>query len=78
MQDHLPYGLCEEMPISHTFKFLMNIQLTLVLFLALSWLYDASFFFGDVALRYSLPNTTCLASLCPDLLRPRPPSRHPP
>ena len=30
----------DEMPVSWAFKFFMNIQLTLILFLALSWLYD--------------------------------------
>jgi hypothetical protein len=28
------------MPVSRAFKFFTNIQLTLILFLALSWLYD--------------------------------------
>jgi hypothetical protein len=30
----------DEMLVSQAFKFFMNIQLTLILFLALSWLYD--------------------------------------
>jgi hypothetical protein len=30
----------DEMPVSRAFKFFMNIQLTLIMFLALCWLYD--------------------------------------
>ncbi|KAJ7256638.1 hypothetical protein C8J57DRAFT_1344025 [Mycena rebaudengoi] len=35
-----PPSLHDEMPVSRTFRFFMNIQGTLFLFLALSWLYD--------------------------------------
>jgi hypothetical protein len=35
-----PYTLGEYMPTSRTFKFFMNVQLALILFLALCWLHD--------------------------------------
>jgi len=41
-QDLEQSGLAEEIPVSGTFKFLMNVQLTLISFLALSGLYDHS------------------------------------
>jgi hypothetical protein len=39
-QETEPSNLDEEIPASRSFKFCMDIQLTLILFLALCWLYD--------------------------------------
>jgi hypothetical protein len=35
-----PHSLDDEMPVSRAFKFFMDIQLVLIVFLALCWLYD--------------------------------------
>jgi hypothetical protein len=36
-----PFGLVDEVPaVSGSFKYIMNVQLTLILFLGISWLYD--------------------------------------
>jgi hypothetical protein len=36
-----PFGLVDEVPaVSGSFKYIMNVQWTLILFLCISWLYD--------------------------------------
>ncbi|KAJ7866115.1 hypothetical protein B0H13DRAFT_2352698 [Mycena leptocephala] len=58
-QETEPYSLDDEMPVSRAFKFFMDIQLALIMFLALCWLYD-HFLFDDVVDALLAPNTTDL------------------
>jgi hypothetical protein len=54
----------DEMPVSRAFKFFMNIQLTLIMFLALCWLYDhvwsgTTFKYTNTYWRFFIHYSTC-------------------